>query len=287
MSGPILAPPAVTISSLCVEVVVLDVMRISWKISDTDEDLANFRFTLQRANAPNGPFEDLTPELVNQFEYFDRTPQMRSHFRKYYYRIRLRDARTSVVSYSATETLDSAPDFFLLEIRRRNDLYLKRFVGVPAAVLLAKTWGQRCGNCFDQIKQRTRTSQCRTCFNTGFVGGYFNQVDTYVNFSPNPEMVALLETGESQPVQSSMWLSHFPQLSPRDMIVEFPIKSEQRRWRVVTVGKTERLRATSRQIAQVAEINRTDIEYLVPVNKFIPPKDTFIGFRPPDGSGLL
>ena len=84
-----------------------------------------------------------------------------------------------------------------------------------------------------------------------------------------------------------MWLSHFPLLSPRDMIVEFPLHSEQRRWRVVTVGKTERLRATSRQIAQVTEINRTDIEYLVQVDKFVPPAEKFIGFRPPDGSGLL
>lgn len=287
MSGPSAAAPAVSIVFTCAEVVVLDLVRISWKISDTDHDLARYRFTVLKANAPNGPYEDLSGQLVNQFEYFDRTPQMRSHFRKFYYRIRMRDVQENTEVLSDAFTIDSDPDFFLLEIRRRNDLYLRRFVGIPAAILIAKTWGQRCSVCFDQIKQRIRSSQCRTCFNTGFVGGYFKQVDAFVNFSPNAELVALLETGETQPSQTNMWLSHFPLVSPRDMIVEFPIKSEQRRWRVVTVGKTERLRATSRQIAQVTEINRTDIEYLVPVEKFIPPKERFLGFRPADGSGLL
>lgn len=269
------------------EVIRLNLILVNWSIKDTDEPIGNFRFTVERSNSPEGPFITISPELTNEFQFFDSTIQGRSKFRKFYYRIKVKNVQDGKTLESDVANLDSAPDFFLLEIRRRNDLYLRRFVGVPAAVLVARTFGNRCAECYDQVKQRQRSSQCRVCFNRGFVGGYFNQINTFVNFTPNPEMVQLLDIGETQPVQSQMWMSSFPLLSPRDMIVEFPVRAEQRRWRVVSVGKTERLRATSRQIAGVTEINQNDIEYELPVEKFIPPEDRFLGFRPSNGSALL
>lgn len=269
------------------EILRLNLILVTWSIKETDENVGDFRFTVLRSNSPEGPFITISPEFTNEFRFFDRTEQMKSNYRKFYYKVRIRDTRDGSTKDSEVVGLDSKPDLFLLEIRRRNDLYLRRFVGIPAAVLIAKTFGNRCGECWDQIKNRQRSSQCRVCFNTGFVGGYFKQIDTFVNFNPNPELVQMLETGETHPVQTNMWMSSFPILSPRDMIVEFPVRAEQRRWRVVTVGKTERLRATSRQIAGVTEINRNDIEYQFTVDKFLPPPDRFLGFRPPNGSALL
>lgn len=271
-------------TSVEAEIIKLDRILVSWKIEATDEDLSKFRFRVERSNSPGGPFEPITDELVNVFLFTDVTKQMKSKWRKFYYKISVRNVETEETTESEVADLDSKPDFFLLEIRRRHDLYLRRFVGIRAAILVAKTFGQRCADCYDPVKQRQKSSSCQTCFSTGYVGGYFSQINTLVNFSPSPELVQILETGERQPNQVNMWMNFFPRLSPRDMIVEFP---EQRRWRVATVGKTERLRATSRQIATVVEINRSDVEWSVPVEKFVAPEDVFLGFRPPDGSGLL
>ncbi len=273
-----------TITSVEAEIIRLNRILVSWEIESTDEDLSKFRFRVGRSNSPGGPFAFITDELVNVFLFTDVTKQMKSKWRKFYYKIFVRDVETEETTASEVADLDSRPDFFLLEIRRRHDLYLERFVGIRAAILIAKTFGQRCADCFDAVKQRQRSSSCQTCFNTGYVGGYFSQVNAFVNFSPSPELVQILETGERQPNQVNMWMNYFPRLSPRDMIVEFP---EQRRWRIATVGKTERLRATSRQIATVVEINRSDVEWKVPVEEFVAPEDVFLGFRPPDGSGLL
>lgn len=262
----------------------LNEILLSWSIGDTQENLGYFRFTLGRANSPGGPFEAISPDLVNLFQFIDVAEQMKSNWRKFYWQLTITDSRGGDPFRSPVASTEGDPDFFLLEIRRRNDLYLRRYVGVPAAVLIRKTFGQRCPQCFDQVKMRERISSCLTCFGSGYIGGYFPQVNSFVNFSPSPEMVQLIETGERQENQTNLWLSNYPELSPRDMIVEFP---EQKRWRVVTVGKTERLRATSRQIAQVKEINRSDVEYKFPVTEYVPVKGTFAGFRPPDGSGLL
>jgi len=273
--------------STSAEVIRLNLILVRWTIKDTNEDIGNFRFTVRKSYSPGGPFEAITGPLVNTFQFFDQALQMKSNWRKMYYRILAQDVVKGETIESPVAGIESDPDLFLLELRRRHDLYLKRFVGIPASVLVAKTFGQRCVTCHDQIKQRVRSSACLQCFGMGFHGGYFNQVDTFINFSPSPELVALLEIGERQPNQTNLWTINFPELSPRDMIVEFPPSAEQRRWRVVTVGRTERLRATSRQIAQVTEINRNDVEYQVPVDKFLPPRDTFLGFRPPNGSALL
>jgi len=266
------------------QILRLNLIQIAWKIKDTDENIANFRFILGRSNSPGGPFDDITGQLINIFQFFDKHTQMKSNWRKVYYQLRVLDVRSGSEVLSEVVGLDAPPDFFLLEIRRRNDLYLRRFVGIRAAILVAKSFGQKCPECWDQIQQRVRKSSCNRCFGSGYLGGFFPQVNAFVNFSPAPELVQIADLGERQPHQTDVWLSNFPELSPRDIIVEFP---EQRRWRVVSVGRTQRLRATSRQLARVVEVNRNDIEWTFPVEEFVPPEDPFLGFFPSNGSGLL
>lgn len=270
------------------EVIRLDLVLVKWVIRNTEEDESKIRYTVRKSYSPGGPFEAITGLLVNTFMFFDQARQLKSNWRKPYYSILATNVVTGETVESPVASLGADPDLFLLEIRRRqNEIYLKRFVGIPASIFIAKTFGQRCPNCWDQRKQRPRSSACLVCFASGFVGGYFTQIDAFVNFSPSPELVAIAELGESHPNQTNMWMGNFPELSPRDMIVEFPPSSDQKRWRVVTVGRTRRLRATSRQIAQVTEINRNDVEYKIPVEKFLPPQDVFLGFRPTAGSALL
>ena len=53
----------------------------------------------------------------------------------------------------------------------------------------------------------------------------------------------------------------FPPVNPGDILVE----AENRRWRVLTVNTTQRLRAVIRQELRLHEIPRGDIEYALPV----------------------
>jgi hypothetical protein len=55
---------------------------------------------------------------------------------------------------------------------------------------------------------------------------------------------------------------NYPLLKPDDMIVEM----ENRRWRVVRVATTERLRAVVHQELTLHEIVKGDIDFQVPVN---------------------
>lgn len=273
-----------TLRSLTAKILSLNEILVQWTIDSTDEDISKFRFTLGRSNSPAGPFEPIATQLVNVFRFLDLTEQMKSNWRKFYYQLIITDIRDSSTLESPIASVTGSTDLFLIEIRRRHDLYLRRYVGVPVGILIARTFGQRCGECWDQVKSRVTKSSCLTCYSTGFVGGYFPQINIALGVNPGPELVALLEQGEQQPSQTNFWTSSYPELSPRDIIVEF---REQKRWRINTLGKTERLRVRSRQIFSVREINRNDVEYEIPITPWEFPAETFVGFMPPDGSGLL
>ena len=273
-----------SLSPLKVTILSLNRILVQWSIDPTDDDLSKFRFTLARSNSPGGPFDRIAPDLTNVFQFIDEAEQMKSNWRKIYYQLSVRDVRTQATLLVGPATAEDLPDATLLEIRRRTDLYLTRFVGIPAGLLIQKTFGQRCSSCWDYVKSRVKSSRCLSCYGVGFLGGYFPQVNFPLASSPSPELVSILETGEKQPNQTNFWTGFYPAASPRDIIVEF---RDQKRWRVVTVGKTERLRVRSRQIMSVVEVNRNDVEYEIPITPWEFPAETFLGFRQPYGSGLL
>ena len=68
--------------------------------------------------------------------------------------------------------------------------------------------------------------------------------------------------GETQQSNTNGRLSAFPPVKPRDILVE----PENRRWRIVTVSSTERLRATLRQEISLHEITPGDVEFDIHIN---------------------
>lgn len=276
----------IVLNSLTVGSFSLNFLRVSWTIEDTDEDLSKFRFKVVRSGSPEGDFDTIRENLVNEFEIFDRTVNLHSKWRKFFYKVIAEDVTTGETAEIGPETVEEprGADFVLLEIRRRNEeILLPRFVGTRVAFFVAKTFGQRCQECWDTIKQRQRSSRCLTCFNVGFVGGYFKQINGWLNMTPPDDVARVEEIGETHPSQTTVWTGHFPTLSPRDVIVE----QTNKRWRVVDANFTEKRRVTGHQVIRLVEINKGDIEQELPVGDIVIPSDVFLGFFPEEGSGLL
>ena len=84
----------------------------------------------------------------------------------------------------------------------------------------------------------------------------FVQIDPFAKFAQGNSLQ------EVQPSDTLGRMISFPPVAPRDILVE----SENRRWRVLKVTPTQRLRATVRQELQIHEIPKGDIEYGLPVN---------------------
>lgn len=257
---------------------LVDQLTISWAINPIDPsayDPLNVEFTVYRSNSPEGPFDLLTTApLVDVYTFTDTSLNRRSFWRKFYYKIRATHSITgfqveSVVHRSEVTHSSRMEMLEALEIVRLERLLLKGigitkgYVGVPCLVFIRRSFGQRCAECFDFVLGRSTVEKCTRCFNTRFVGGYHTPILTHFNFSPSPDSLEIANFGEIQPSETDCWTSNYPLLSPGDLVVE----QTNRRWRVERAHATQRLRTPVRQICRVYELNRSNVEYLMPVTE--------------------
>lgn len=292
---------AVALERVDVRPLTVDVAEVSWVLVPTNDDLSKIRFHVLRSEGAEGQYVDISGPLVNQYAFLDKGINLKGKFRELGWKVRVKNVQTLVEEdfpkgdpqdafklidqkYDNAARIELEPDFFALEIIRRNNLYFKRFVGVMCAIFQARTLGQRCPTCWDDVLKRATVSNCKDCFGTGFSRGYYSQVNAFLQIDPSPNAIQVAEFGDLEVNQTVMIASNWPRLQPRDLIVE----RTNRRWRVVNVNTTTRRTHVIRQFLQVEELPKGDPEYKVALTAPITePPDTFIGFFPKNGSALL
>jgi hypothetical protein len=239
----------------------LDYIVVNWAIKPTNEDISLYSFGVWRSDSPDGNFSEVYSGLTNVFSYKDTSVNLYSKWRKFFYKVRcsLSSDPTQYVD-SLVESNATKPDPIAVEIIRRNDLVLKNFVGVPAIIYIRRTWGQHCPNCWDSIKQRKTQSNCAVCYNTGYVGGFFDPISVNINFNPSPELIRHAQF-ELQVDTTTAWMSNFPPVSPKDIIIE----NGKKRWRVVQTNQTQKKRLLVHQVFSLTQVNLNDIEYKLPI----------------------
>jgi hypothetical protein len=282
---------------------------VSWTIVPSDEPLVNSRFHILRSESPNGKYTDISGPIVNTFSYIDQV-NLKSKLNEIGWRIRVDHLPSGLSEIYPKGTPDESfilhpeldkvsmldgygPDFVALEIVRRNNLLLRRFTGRLVAYCPVRWQGPRCALCWDNQKKRSNSSSCTECYGTTFQGGYYDPIHVFVDVNPSPNVLQLSTFGKMEINNTVLFMSNFPLAKPNDLIVE----RGNRRWRVVQVNVITEKRYTVQQYLQVEEIEKSDAEFLFPVDLDLeaPPED-FVGFFPKknspkavqtEGSGLL
>jgi len=247
----------------------LDFLEISWEVADTFEDIFDYYFRVLRSEGPAGPFQPITFRFENIFTFRDVEANQLSKHRTWYYKIRvIKKTDTTITQDFPTDVTGvgqiAEPDLEALEIARRMKLLLKEFTGRKVWIFPVRTSGQKC-SCFDENTGRRLRSQCLTCFDTNYVGGFYAPIQTYMQIDPVGKGVRMTEIAEIQGGDTSGRLSNWPLLKPRDVVIE----AENKRWRVTNVRTTEKLRSVVHQEIVMHEIPRTDIEYRLPVDTIL------------------
>ena len=100
------------------------------------------------------------------------------------------------------------------EIVRREALLLRRFNGSFAAFLLRRQSGERCSACWDSTLKRRMRSNCRTCFDTGFTGGYSKPYYGWLFHWDPARSLQLIPMGESKSQKGQDdWTTSYPLLN--------------------------------------------------------------------------
>lgn len=270
-----------SISTFKVSYLQPKVITLQWSVSNIPAGYTE-HVTVQRSESPEGPWETLQREISGAEYFQDYDARLMNSTATVYYRleIELRHSTSpSIALTSSVEWLRQKPTAIAREINRREQILLSKYAGEPAFLFIRRTWGAPCSACYDPALQKTLTSDCRKCFNTGIAGGFFAPIELYISRSPSGKMIQDLGLYKVENDQTIFWTSSTPTIKPGDLLVD----SLGVRYNIEMVRiRGKLLGADLKQILLVMRIPADDTLYhlAVPeVNELVPYRGRFF-WRP-------
>ena len=253
-----------------------DAISLTWEIAETTEGLSTYSTVVLRSLSAAGPYTPVSPSLNagDMFEFEDRGPNQLSKWREFFYRIRLTKGSNTYEFGSVPYTdilqhgldpggvsMAAVPDLEALEAIRRMELVAQEYAGRKVLFVPLRRWGQRCSDCWDPLKRRVKSSQCLSCFSTGFTGGYLHPRVGRVITIPDEKLTALTSLLAMEPHDIARWVPPSVRLSPADLMID----TENRRWTVIQVKRNTKGDALTWQVVQLRELSRDQVEYRIPI----------------------
>lgn len=193
---------------------------IEWTINGVVP--SNSLCVVQRSESPNEGFVDISSpiEPIGVMSFIDQYPPNISELGTYYYKVQLVDIATDDVLKDSTvkQPRRDRPKI-ALEIVRRNNLLLKRFVGIRGFLLNKKDSGTRCAGCWDSIKERRSKSHCSECGDTGWISGLSTPIPIFLASNSPTESQTVNVLGASENISRTLWTSNYPMVSAGDIII--------------------------------------------------------------------
>lgn len=237
---------------------------------DVQAALANTTlvFTLYRGGSPAGPF-DVVMDNITDLHYEDQhipsysneqTLALTALQREMYYRVEA----AGVIS-DPTPVGDGLPKRYRLmrrKIQRDITVSLRVGDGVPFTMLPRKHWGIRCTACFDKLTKSVMNSKCKSCYGTGFLGGYEGGYNLLARKGTTNVQSNIAPQGTVEVNQIQLVMLDYPRVQVDDVFVE---TRQDRRYVVKHVTRTELRGVPVHQQLVISELGRDSVEYFVPV----------------------
>jgi hypothetical protein len=230
-------------------------------VADTQEDVHDYTFQVLRSQSPEGPYEVLADAFEDRYFFIDARVPSADKFAVLHYKLVVTQKSTSDTKDFGPVARAAEPDLFAAYIRRAEYTLLTQVIGRQVWLFPRRVFGTRCQSCWDQVLGQQKRARCLECYDTGFLRGYLNPIELYVQIDPGTKNYQLQSQQKDAQTQVTARTTYYPPIKPGDVLVEL----ENKRWRVNTVTNSERLRAIVKQEMTLREIQRTDIEYRLPL----------------------
>lgn len=174
---------------------------------------------LEISDSPNSEFQTLHTITRNHPPYFLDEASLTTYYRSpvVYYRITFPDVdmRSPVYSNEAT------PNFYGAEIARRHAILLKEgHAGNLMYLFIKKRHKDRCPDCWDTLRGMRSKTNCHTCLNTGYIGGYYEPIGIYASLSA--ENTSVVQPADGTAITGTLqgWTAGYPRISLGDILVD-------------------------------------------------------------------
>ncbi len=250
---------------------------LQWVIEEPSES-GTFTFTVERAGGPLGAWEPVLTPTPAQYAVLDdlRTSRdsetrtsanMLTLNQRLFYRVScttpsgaiLRDIQELDVLSGNTPA-----DLKVAQLRRKARLDFaraQRYPGTPILILKRRWWGETCVRCRDPRTKALVRSDCKTCWGTGFVGGYWNPVEVRGRRSVANVASQITPEGKSDSAEAKFWLPETPQVERDDVLI---LLNEGRRYRVDQQVQTEMQLQGVHQVVNALTLASDHLLYRMP-----------------------
>jgi hypothetical protein len=240
---------------------------LSWVIQSTSELLSGYVFNVLKSGVETTNLWEfsviasgLNPQTV--YGYNDTAVVgITSKFADFYYRIQISGLTGQGVSYSDVAYISVVEDKYAREIERRRGVVFDYHSGQPFFLLKRRDYGTYCPVCYDTTLQRTIKSGDTTCYDTGFLGGYFGPESIVGQLMERPVQERHTMFSAWQDQDAVLYTTSMPSINPKDIIVD----RLSRRWMVQNVGSYSKGTHSIGQIIQVRQIEKNSVAYQFPV----------------------
>jgi hypothetical protein len=241
----------------------VDANEVTWEIAGSSmEDALDYTFQILRSESPEGPFDPITQLFEDRYIFVDRRLPAGDKFRQIWYKLRVtRKVDQTVVDFGAV-TRQADPDLIAGYVRRMEQTLFTQATARLCWLFKKRTFGARCPACWDDVSHKKKRANCLTCYQTGFLRGFLNPIEVWIQIDPEAKAQQNQAQQISQITMTTARMSFYPNVNTGDVIVE----AENKRWRVDKVTQSERLRTPIKQELVIFRINDTDIEYRLPIN---------------------
>lgn len=227
------------------------------------------KFDVFRSESDIGPWRRITPTPVSGTFFTDLETKDFSKFKNGWYMVEcvLPDGRRTRGDPTTWENKRSNwVEIRAQEITRREKILLQKFTGVRSLVFRRKTYGARCPNCWNPQTEQITKDHCKVCLGTSFNGGYFDGLETLIQYEPTPNDAVLSYQGKVEPNQIQAWTIASPSLEVFDLVLRVP---DMRLYRIDKLADTELQTVQVRQIMILTELDKESIEFQL-VNQILP-----------------
>lgn len=231
-----------------------------WEFVGVFDSFAH-EWQVRRSEGPAGPFTALTPWVQEIYTIRDALGPMFTKIRSLYYQLAVRKRGSVEEERFGPFCLDAPMDLIGMEITRQTRMELRYGSGSLCFVLPVRTFGVPCDSCYDDISKVRILSGCQRCFDTGFVGGYLNPIQSEIDVSEAEKEGSTRNNAEIYESNTQARMSNFPPVKRKDLI----ITPENVRYRVERVSRGEHRRSMYEQELLLHEIPPSDVEYLFPL----------------------
>jgi len=234
-----------------------------WDVAGSFSDPGPWTFHVESGPAVDGPWERISPALVNQYSWADTETRVVGKDAVLYFRVSLVTPKGTYASHVMMPYGDLGRREYLIarEIMRKELLVAKQNNGVPVQLWTVSTYGPKCTHCIDPVSGNVTNSKCPFCFGTGRDPGYHGPYAAWGTFSSAKHTVQSSQSGSGvvAPADFSIRMIGSPQVKKNDVVIDV---TQDKRYYVDLVDVTAELRRVPIvQVLTVHEAPVSDIAY--------------------------